>query len=131
MFLAKWMGLLWGMHLRIIEVLSTRFRCNSFLRTKLSLEVLLVLSPTVLFPHPLVHSCVSGRVYLTFRYSTRPKVQILPKQRIKGKLPWCYLVFLPCMYYFLQVNLSNANLEGAFTTGNTSFKGSTITGAGM
>lgn len=31
----------------------------------------------------------------------------------------------------LQVNLSNANLEGAFTTGNTSFKGSTITGAGM
>ncbi|KAK9913590.1 hypothetical protein M0R45_037401 [Rubus argutus] len=28
-----------------------------------------------------------------------------------------------------KVNLTNANLEGAFTTGNTSFKGSTISGA--
>ncbi|XP_004503171.1 thylakoid lumenal 15 kDa protein 1, chloroplastic [Cicer arietinum] len=28
-----------------------------------------------------------------------------------------------------KVNLSNANLEGALVTGNTSFKGSTITGA--
>lgn len=34
-------------------------------------------------------------------------------------------------YRFLQVNLSNANLEGALVTGNTSFKGSNITGAGM
>lgn len=32
--------------------------------------------------------------------------------------------------HFLQVNLTNANLEGALTTGNTSFKGSIITGAG-
>ena len=31
---------------------------------------------------------------------------------------------------FLQVNLTNANLEGATATGNTSFKGSNITGAG-
>ncbi|KAL6128192.1 hypothetical protein ACLB2K_071548 [Fragaria x ananassa] len=53
-----------------------------------------------LFLHPLVDSCVSGKVDLGFHCSTRPKV-----------------------------NLSNANLEGAFTTGNTSFKGSTITGA--
>ncbi|MBA0571346.1 hypothetical protein Golob_004925, partial [Gossypium lobatum] len=29
----------------------------------------------------------------------------------------------------LQANLSNANLEGALATGNTSFKGSNITGA--
>ncbi|XP_024635440.1 thylakoid lumenal 15 kDa protein 1, chloroplastic isoform X2 [Medicago truncatula] len=29
-----------------------------------------------------------------------------------------------------KVNLSNANLEGALVTGNTSFKGSNITGAG-
>ncbi|GMP23100.1 hypothetical protein CsSME_00000826 [Camellia sinensis var. sinensis] len=29
-----------------------------------------------------------------------------------------------------KANLSNANLEGALATGNTSFKGSTITGAG-
>ena len=36
-----------------------------------------------------------------------------------------------CTLYFLQVNLSNANLEGALTTGNTSFKGSNINGAGM
>jgi len=28
------------------------------------------------------------------------------------------------------VNLTNANLEGATVTGNTSFKGSNITGAG-
>lgn len=33
--------------------------------------------------------------------------------------------------HFLQANLSNANLEGALATGNTSFKGSNITGAGM
>ncbi|KAK6234230.1 hypothetical protein QUC31_006636 [Theobroma cacao] len=31
--------------------------------------------------------------------------------------------------YLLQANLSNANLEGALTTGNTSFKGSNVTGA--
>ncbi|KAJ6900305.1 hypothetical protein NC652_026427 [Populus alba x Populus x berolinensis] len=30
-----------------------------------------------------------------------------------------------------KVNLSNANLEGALATGNTSFRGSNITGAGM
>jgi len=30
----------------------------------------------------------------------------------------------------LQTNLSNANLEGALVTGNTSFKGANITGAG-
>jgi len=30
----------------------------------------------------------------------------------------------------LQANLTNANLEGALTTGNTSFRGSIITGAG-
>lgn len=37
-----------------------------------------------------------------------------------------------CMHdHFLQANLSNANLEGALATGNTSFKGSNITGAGM
>lgn len=30
----------------------------------------------------------------------------------------------------LQANLTNANLEGALVTGNTSFKGSIITGAG-
>lgn len=30
----------------------------------------------------------------------------------------------------MQVNLTNANLEGATATGNTSFKGSNITGAG-
>ncbi|KAG2723783.1 hypothetical protein I3843_02G163000 [Carya illinoinensis] len=30
-----------------------------------------------------------------------------------------------------KANLSNANLEGALATGNTSFKGSKITGAGM
>ena len=29
-----------------------------------------------------------------------------------------------------QANLSNANLEGALATGNTSFKGTDITGAG-
>lgn len=34
-------------------------------------------------------------------------------------------------FTFLQANLSNANLEGALATGNTSFKGSNITGAGM
>lgn len=32
--------------------------------------------------------------------------------------------------YILQVNLTNANLEGATATGNTSFKGSNIKGAG-
>lgn len=31
----------------------------------------------------------------------------------------------------LQANLTNANLEGALATGNTSFRGSDITGAGM
>ncbi|KDO38111.1 hypothetical protein CISIN_1g033564mg [Citrus sinensis] len=30
-----------------------------------------------------------------------------------------------------KANLSNANLEGALATGNTSFRGSNITGAGM
>ena len=30
----------------------------------------------------------------------------------------------------LQANLTNANLEGALVTGNTSFKGANITGAG-
>lgn len=30
----------------------------------------------------------------------------------------------------VQANMSNANLEGALATGNTSFKGSNITGAG-
>jgi len=30
----------------------------------------------------------------------------------------------------VQANLSNANLEGALATGNTSFKGSIITGTG-
>ncbi|KAJ6717935.1 THYLAKOID LUMENAL 15 KDA PROTEIN 1 CHLOROPLASTIC [Salix purpurea] len=30
-----------------------------------------------------------------------------------------------------KVNLSNANLEGALATGNTSFRGSNLTGAGM
>ena len=30
----------------------------------------------------------------------------------------------------LQANLTNANLEGALVTGNTSFKGAKITGAG-
>jgi uncharacterized protein YjbI with pentapeptide repeats len=30
-----------------------------------------------------------------------------------------------------QANLTNANLEGALVTGNTSFKGAVITGAGM
>jgi len=30
----------------------------------------------------------------------------------------------------LQANLTNADLEGALTTGNTSFRGSIITGAG-
>lgn len=30
----------------------------------------------------------------------------------------------------LQANLSNANLEGALATGNTSFRGSNINGAG-
>lgn len=35
-----------------------------------------------------------------------------------------------CDFCFLQANLSNANLEGALATGNTSFKGSNITGAG-
>lgn len=33
--------------------------------------------------------------------------------------------------YLLQANLANANLEGALATGNTSFRGSNITGAGM
>lgn len=33
-------------------------------------------------------------------------------------------------FEFWQVNLTNANLEGATATGNTSFKGSNITGAG-
>jgi uncharacterized protein YjbI with pentapeptide repeats len=32
--------------------------------------------------------------------------------------------------FHLQTNLSNANLEGALVTGNTSFKGANITGAG-
>jgi len=32
--------------------------------------------------------------------------------------------------FILQTNLSNANLEGALVTGNTSFKGANITGAG-
>lgn len=37
----------------------------------------------------------------------------------------------PCSdFCLLQANLSNANLEGALATGNTSFKGSNITGAG-
>uniref|UniRef100_A0A7N0USH3 Pentapeptide repeat protein n=1 Tax=Kalanchoe fedtschenkoi TaxID=63787 RepID=A0A7N0USH3_KALFE len=31
--------------------------------------------------------------------------------------------------FFQQANLTNANLEGALVTGNTSFKGSIITGA--
>lgn len=31
---------------------------------------------------------------------------------------------------FLQANLNNALLEGALATGNTSFKGANITGAG-
>lgn len=31
----------------------------------------------------------------------------------------------------MQANLTNANLEGALATGNTSFKGTNITGAGM
>lgn len=35
-----------------------------------------------------------------------------------------------CLTSFLQTNLSNANLEGALVTGNTSFKGANITGAG-
>lgn len=35
------------------------------------------------------------------------------------------------LFSSLQANLSNANLEGALATGNTSFKGSNITGAGM
>lgn len=35
------------------------------------------------------------------------------------------------MHDFTQANLSNANLEGALATGNTSFKGTNITGAGM
>jgi uncharacterized protein YjbI with pentapeptide repeats len=30
----------------------------------------------------------------------------------------------------LQANLTNANLEGALVTGNTSFKNAVITGAG-
>lgn len=34
-------------------------------------------------------------------------------------------------FWFGQANLSNANLEGALATGNTSFRGSTINGAGM
>ena len=33
--------------------------------------------------------------------------------------------------FLRQANLTNANLEGALATGNTSFKGSIITGAGM
>jgi len=33
--------------------------------------------------------------------------------------------------HFLQANLSNANLEGALATGNTSFRGSNVTGAGI
>lgn len=36
-----------------------------------------------------------------------------------------------CTFKFGQANLSNANLEGALATGNTSFRGSNITGAGM
>lgn len=39
-------------------------------------------------------------------------------------------MFLKCSCYFLQANLSNANLEGALATGNTSFRGSIINGAG-
>lgn len=39
-------------------------------------------------------------------------------------------LFMTIDDHFLQVNLTNANLEGALATGNTSFKGSIITGAG-
>lgn len=45
---------------------------------------------------------------------------------------YCNFTIWSCWHdLFLQANLSNANLEGALATGNTSFKGSNITGAGM
>lgn len=51
----------------------------------------------------------------------------------KGFIFLIFVVFYLKFLFFdhsLQANLTNANLEGAVTTGNTSFKGSIITGAG-
>lgn len=76
--------------------------------------------------HPLVNASGVGS-------NSWVEVPLVPKfecPSIKnevGKVSNFSLAHVP----LLQANLSNANLEGAVATGNTSFKGANITGAGM